>query len=46
VSIAYLGTLMVGCYVLGVWTGRRLPDHVEAGAWRRVGRKLRRLRAS
>ena len=45
-SVGLLGTLMVGSYVLGIWTGRRLPDHVEAGAWRRVGRKLRRLRAS
>jgi hypothetical protein len=44
VTIAYLGTLMVGAYLLGVWTGRRLPDGVEAAAWRRVGRKLRRLR--
>lgn len=45
-SVGLLGTLMVASYVLGIWTGRRLPDHVEAGAWRRVGRKLRRLRAS
>ena len=43
-SIAYLGCLMVACFLLGFWSGRRLPDHVEAGAWRRVGRKLRRLR--
>lgn len=45
-SVAYLGTLMVACFLLGLWTGRRLPDGVEAGAWRRVGRKVRRLRAS
>lgn len=43
-SVAYLGCLMVACYVLGVWTGRRIPDSVETRAWRRVGRKLRRMR--
>lgn len=43
-TIGLLGCLMVGCYVLGIWTGRRLPDGVEASAWRRVGRKLRRFR--
>lgn len=43
-SIGVLGLLMVACYTLGWWTGRRAPEGVEAVAWRRMGRRLRRLR--
>lgn len=43
-SIPYLGCLMLACYALGWWTGRRAPDGVEAQVWRRMHRKLRRLR--
>jgi hypothetical protein len=44
VSIGVLGLLMVACYTLGWWSGRRAPDGVEAVAWRRLSRKLRRCR--
>jgi hypothetical protein len=41
-TIAYLGTLMLGCVGLGWWAGRRAPDGIEYRAWLRFARRWRR----
>jgi hypothetical protein len=41
-TIAYLGTLMVGCVGLGWWAGRRAPEGIEWRIWVRFQRKAGR----
>ena len=41
-SVAYLGTLMVGCVGLGWWAGRRAPEGIEYRIWVRFQRKAGR----
>jgi hypothetical protein len=41
-TIAYLGTLMLGCLALGWWAGRAAPPDVEWKLWVRFQRKAGR----
>lgn len=44
VVIALVALAAMGGVVVGMWAHARIPDGVDATAWRRLARRLRKMR--
>ena len=44
IPVGLLGVYLVAAFCLGVVASTRIPDGIEATAWRRLARRVRRLR--